>query len=283
MLLTKLRAINNQGDTLNLPLDNHSGGYLVTDIQGLGPAKATLSSKVATGTDGEQFNSGRLEPRNVIIKLGLTPDYASSSVYALRAQLYPYFMPNTEVLLKLDLFDKFSDSVIYQNLNLEIKGVIESFEVDQFVKDPTVDLSIMCYAPALVDPEPVIFEGSTVFGLHEVVLNYPGSLETGFLFSIFPNRTLSSFVIYHRPSNQKLYSAHFDGELLAGDVLKINSVRGDKYVRRLRNGIESTQLFALHKQSKWLELDRGVNHLRVYASGDPVPYQIEYTTKYGGV
>jgi hypothetical protein len=224
-----------------------------------------------------------LEPRNVVVKLGLTPDYAAYSAYDLRDQLYGYFMPKSEVTLRFTMYNKFTDNYVEQNKDLYISGYVESFEVDQFVKDPTVDLSLMCYRPELVDSNPVVFEGTTVSDLTEVAVPYEGTIPTGFVFTLYPDRTIDDFAIYHRPGNQKLYSVNFTEELLADDVIVISSVRGDKYVTLFRDGFEYQRLYSLSPASNWLELHRGGNHLRVYSAGAPVPYTLEWTTKYGGL
>lgn len=283
MLLNRVMAVNVQGDILELPLDETATDFVVQEIQGLGPAKATLVSSGFASIDGAQFHTSRLEPRNIIVKLGLAPAQVTKSVYDLRAELYGFFMPKTEVLLRFNIFNPQTDSFIERNRIFEIKGRIESFEVSQFVKDPTVDLSVMCFKPAFEDPETTVFEGFTVDDLTEVELDYKGNINTGFLFSIFPNRTVNDFAIYQRPSNQKLYSVMYNDQLINEDELRISSERGNKYVHLVRDAVEMTRLYSLSPQSNWLELHPGPNHLRVYTSGLPIFYRIEYKAKYGGL
>lgn len=284
MLLRSLRAINRRNDVLELPLDyNISQNFFVKEIEGLGPAKATLVSSAFANLDGERYHSGRREARNIIVKLALDPDYGVNSVYDLRNQLYDYFMPKTEVLLKFHMFDRFSSSFIEQFLDVEIKGRVESFEPAMFSKDPAVDISIMCYQPDFVDPNVVIFEGSTVNDLTETTVPYAGTTETGFIFTLFPNRTVPTFTIHHKLSGGQLKSMTYNEELLNNDKLVINSIPGSKSVIRIRNGIEAKRLYALTAQSQWVELEPGDNNIRVHASGAPIPFTIKYTKKYGGL
>lgn len=283
MLLNALNVTNSQGLVLSLPLEDDSGGFSVQKIEGLDPVKANLVSTSFANMDGEQYQSSRRTPRNIKITLGLEPDYSTQAVKDLRDQLYNFFMPKTVVDLNFHLFDKFAISVFLQDLDLNIQGRIESFDSDLFVKEPTVDISIMCYAPDFVDLEPVIFDGMTVADLTETVLSYGGNIETGFLFTISPDRDLSEFTIFHRPPDQTLRTVDISYPLLAGDVLQISSVRGSKSVLLTRAGVVSSLLYAQSPQSDWLELQPGDNNLRVYAEGAPIPYTIEYTTKYGGL
>jgi hypothetical protein len=283
MLLQALTVKNAQGSLLGLPLDDISGGFVVKEIQGLGPVKATLVTSSFANLDGEQYHSSRLDPRNIILKLDLEPDYSQGSVYDLRAQLYKFFMPKTRVTLTFAMFDKFSPTVVDQELDLEIMGRIETFDANLFSSKPSVDISIMCYNPAFVDPRVIKFEGSTVNDLTEEELTYKGTLETGATFRIFPDRTVDEFTIYHRPPDGSLRITQYTQQLLAWDELTIESMVGAKHVTLKRNDVESSRLFSLSPQSAWLELQPGDSSFRVYASGAPVPYEIEYTEKYGGL
>lgn len=283
MLLKSLKVTNSRGSTLNLPLEDISAGFFIKDIEGLGPVKATLVSSSFANLDGAQYHSSRREARNLVIKLGLEPDYSESSVRELRTKLYNFFMPKTKAKLEFSLFDKFSESVLTQYLDLQIEGRIEAFEPDIFSKDPAVDMTLLCFEPDFIDPEPVVVEGSTVDDLTEFALEYSGTAETGVKFTIMPDRELTEFTIYHRPPDESLRTLYFEHPLVAGDEVEISSIIGSKYVILTRDGVESHILYALSPQSNWIEIFTGENDFRVYAEGDPVPFKIEYTNKYGGL
>ncbi|MCA1806419.1 MAG: phage tail family protein, partial [Actinobacteria bacterium] len=248
MILQELSVTNAQGAVLGFPLGDISGGFVVKEIEGLGPVKATLVSSSFANMDGQQYHSSRREARNINIKLGLDPDYALYSVSDLRTQLYNFLMPKTQVKLKFRLFDKFAESVLDRYLELEIKARVETNEPDIFAKDPTVDLSLMCYDPDFLDPELVTYVGSTVDTLAETTIEYPGTVETGVEFTIFPDRDMDDFTIYHRPPDETLRTVYFTFSLLNGDELKISSMMGDKFVTLKRGGVESSYLFAISPQ-----------------------------------
>lgn len=283
MLLKALRVTNDKGSVLNLPLESVSGGFFVKEITGLGPVKATLVSSAFATLDGEQYHSSRREARNIVVKLGLDPDYGLYSVYDLRAELYGFFMPKTRAKLTFNMFDKFSESIFTQYFEVDISGRIESFDVDLFTKEPSVDLSIMCFDPTFVDPEPVIFEGTSVSDLTETTLTYKGSEETGVLFTFEAQGAVPELTVYHRPPDQTLKSLYFTEPMIAGDVLTIQSTKGAKSVVLTRGGVESSMLYQLSTQSNWLELMPGENVFRVYNEGVESPFTIEYTDKYGGI
>lgn len=283
MLLNRLDVTNRQGTVLELPLEDNSNGFSVKGIEGLDPVKATLVSSSFSNADGEQYHSSRREARDIKLSLGLDPDYGTISVKDLRDALSNYFMPKSKVTLGFHMFDKFAVSIFLGSLDLIIDGYVESFEAPLFVKDPTVDLIVRCFDPDFINPIPVIFDGSTVANLTETVLSYPGTVETGLIFTLMPDRAIDAFTIFHRPPDETLRMFDFSYPLLAGDVLKISTMVGSKSIKNTRVGVESSLLYAMSPQSNWLELQPGDNNLRVYAEGAPIPFSIEYTTRYGGL
>lgn len=284
MLLNAVKVTNSQGSVLNLPLENPTTGFVVRNITGLGPVKATLVSSSFANQDGAQYHSSRREPRNIVLTLGLEPDYAYQSVHALRDELYKFFMPKTEPTLSFHLVDKFTQNISLKTKDLVIEGRVESFECDLFTKDPEAVISLMCFDPDFVDPTINYFNGGVDTSLTESILVYEGTVETGVIFSYGPEDDISNFTIYHHRPDGTLSTIDFAYPLLAGDSVEISSVRGSKYVLLRRGGVESSILYAISPQSGWLELQPGENRLRVYAvTTIPMGYDIAYTNKYGGL
>jgi hypothetical protein len=255
----------------------------VKGIEGLEPVKATLVSSSFANQDGEQFHSSRREARNIKIKLGLEPNYALGSVKDLRDLLYLYFMPKSSPLLTFNMFDKFATDVFSQFLNLNISSMVESFDAPLFTSDPEVDISLMCFDPDFYDPNLITQDGMSVADATEQTITYDGTIETGAIFTFRPDRTLTEFTIYHTAPDGKTNTIYVAYPLLAGDVFQISSVIGSKSVTLLRTGVESSALYAISPQSGWLTLYPGDNQLRVYAEGAPIPFDIQYLNKYGGL
>lgn len=275
-MLTKVEVRTDQGALLTLPLQDISQGLIVESIEGLDPVKATIVSSSFAQLDGEQYQSARREKRNIVINLALEPDYAVGSVQGLRNLLYHFFMPKARV--KLRFFSVGQPTV-------DIEGRIETFVAPKFAKDPTAAISILCFDPDFFTPDVVLVPGNTVSTATETTLNYNGSVETGFLFKLFPNRDVSEFTIYHRPADDTLRALEFQSPtpMIAGDVLAISTQPGNKYATLTRAGVGTSILYGISPQSNWINLFPGPNKLRVYTEGAPVPYSIEYTTKYGGL
>lgn len=269
-----LLEVRGQGGILGLSLEDPELGYDVQDIQGLDPVKATLVSSSFAQQDGAQYQSARRESRNIILKIGFYPDYGIDSVQSLRTRLYPFFMPKTKVSLRFYMAD---------GLMVDIPGVVESFESAMFTQEPAVDISIMCFDPDFIEPDPVVVAGSTTAGSTVSTLNYTGTVETGIQFQLNVNRTMSEFTIYHQTPGGDIRTMDFAGALVNGDVVTINTLAGNKFAQLTRSGTDSSILYGVSPQSNWLELDTGANGIRVYAEGAAVPYTITYTRRYGGL
>lgn len=276
-MLDKVEVLTEQGALLSLPLQDISQGFSVQDIDGLDPVKAIIVSSTFGQMDGEQYQSARREKRNIILTLGYEPDYASTTVQQLRKTLYSFFMPKSRVLLR---FFQAGEPVV------QIYGRVESFDSPKFAKEPTAVISVLCFDPDFYNPTPVILSGDTTSSTVEQTHVYPGTVETGIIFRLMVDRVdLTEFTIYHRPADDTLRSLEFSTAtaLEIGDVLSISTIPGNKFVTLTRGGVDTSFLFGVSPQSNWISLFPGDNKLRVYAEGAGIPYQIEYTTKFGGL
>lgn len=276
-MLEKLEVLTEQGVLLTLPLQDISQGYSVQNIDGLDPVKATIVSSTFGQMDGEQYQSARREKRNIILTLGYEPDYVSGTMQDLRKKLYAFFMPKSRVLLR---FFQTGEPVV------QIYGRVESFDSAKFDREPKAVISIINFDPDFYNPTRVILAGNTTASTVETTHTYPGSVETGIVFRLMVNRAnLTEFTINHRPPDDSLRSLDFATAtpLLIGDVLTISTIPGNKFVTLTRGGVDTSFLFGISPQSNWISLFPGDNKLRVYAEGAGIPYQIEYTTKYGGL
>lgn len=272
-MISQVEVRSSLGQLLTLELESTEDGLVVQSIDGLDPVQATLVSSSFAAFDGAQYQSARRETRNILITLGLDPDYVTTSVRDLRNQLYRFFMPKSQVGLRFFLDD----------LTVEIQGRVESFESVLFSSEPKVVISIVCFDPDFVELEPVEVEGDTVDDLTETLITYDGSVEVGIKLTLEVDRTLEEFTIYARAGDDVTRSADFAIDLEADDILVVNTVTGSKAVTLTRASVSSSVLYGMSPQSNWIELFPGDNYIRVYAEGLPIPYTIEYTPRYGGL
>lgn len=272
-MLTKIEVTNEQGQILVLPIYDPSEGIYVKEIDGLDPVKAILVSSSFATVDGAQYQSSRRETRDITMKLGMELGYGLD-IRGIRQRLYSFFMPKTNALLRF--FVEGVDPV-------DIYGRIEIMESALFTQDPEANVTLRCFDPDFFDPTPTIINQSTVSTTTEFPVQYDGTVETGIKLVMTTPRDLTSVDIFHRAPDGTLRSLDFEGALLTNDTLTISTVTGAKRATRTRAGTDASVLYGISPYSFWINLFPGTNYLRVVATGTPIPFTIEYTTKYGGL
>lgn len=260
--------------TLYLPLTDASQGYVVKDIQGLDPVKATLSSSTLATMDGAIFQNARREPRNITMTIGLESDYVSNTVADLRTNLYAYLMTKGIVTFSLykDPGEPFAKTV----------AIVEDVNNNMFTTDPEINVSLMCYDPDLYAPSETVLQSTSDPDGDLTQLYYPGTSETGITLDItVPSISGEVRIVNTRPDTvqQMLRVA---GNFVVGDQLTIDTNPGTKRVGIKRSGIAISGLYLLDKTSSWISLQEGTNQFQVYYNGAPTPYTVRYIVKYGG-
>lgn len=275
-MLQRIEVVSPSGDNLTFTLDDSDTGLLIQgEPGGLGPVKTSIVSSEFAGIDGTIYQSSQRGERNLTWQVGLEPDYETDEEPAdLRDRLYDFFMPGSMVGVRF--IDTRKDPKY-------TSGIVESCDPGYFQQEPTVDISILCNDPDMYDPTPVHLEGFTTGTTDTMAIDYDGTSKTGVKFTLRPDRALTAFDIYLNRSDGFIGIMNFAESLEAGDVLEINTVRGDKYVRLTRLGSISSMLYAISPQSNWFELSRGINQFRVYADGVAIPWELDYTKKFGGL
>lgn len=273
-MISQVEITNSQNNQLTLDLADPQNGLIIKGIEGLDPVKANIVSTNYAEQDGERYQASKREKRVIVLKLDYDPDYDTTNVRQLRNELYKFFMPKSEVTQTYLLEDSTS---------VKISGRVESFDSPLFVKDPYADITILCLNPDFVDTNVITVPGNSVDSSANITIPYSGTVDTGILFKLMVNRSISEFQITHQTPNGNLRTATVVMPLVSGDVLSIQTVQGNKFVRLLRGGIESSALYAMAPSSDWTRLQPGDNLFRVNVPGAAIPYTIEYTRKFGGL
>jgi hypothetical protein len=273
-MLTQVEVRSSQGTSLMLPLEDISNGFALEDVGGLDPVKATVVTSSFAQIDGVQLQGSSRESRNITMKVGLEPDYSVETVQDLRDNLYDFLMP--EALVELHFYDS-GGRVVRAN------GEVESFVSPLFAKDPTADISIICFDPDFIELVTTDLSGSTVADTTETLVSYKGTSPTGIEFVLHVNRTMSGFTLYNKLPGNILQTMDVAIPLVAGDVFTINTVPGSKGATLVRGGVTSQPLYSVSPQADWTFFKKGDNYLRVQASGAAVPFDISYFNRYGGL
>jgi tail protein len=278
MSIDKVEVTNLRGDLLTLTLGDTSNGYLVKEIVGLDPVKASVVTSRFATRDGEQYQSSSRGTRNIIISLGYQPDFSiDQTVRQLRTALYPFFMTKTMVTLTFYMTD---------GLVVDILGEVESAEAPLFAKDPAIDISIICFDPDFIGHIPVQYHSTfTTTDSAPHTIDVDGSVPTGLtLLTFTAARTLSEFTIYHTTPAGELRTMLVSAPLVVGDVIKLVTVEGEKSITRTRTGVTTSLLYAVAPQSSWIELEPGPNQFYLNASStNPSSVQIDFNNRYGGL
>jgi hypothetical protein len=273
-VLTAVDITNSRSDTLHLSLVDTSNGYSIRDIEGLDPVDATLTTSSMAQVDGAQPQNAQRGQRNITFKIGLEPDFATNSVQSLRSDLYNYLI--TKAIVQMGFY-------IDDELFVVTTGQVETFANTLFSADPEVDISILCNDPDFYDTSMDSFSLSTVTDTTNTVFNYEGTSNTGIIFTLNVNATMSGFVINNTAPDNSIQKMSISGSFLSGDIVIVNTIPGSKQVTLTRAGVTASILYDMDPTATWIELQRGNNTFWVSSAVAAVPYTVTYTAKYGAI
>lgn len=268
-----IQNVNDTSTLLTLTLSDPSNGYIVKEIQGLGPVKATLHSSTFAGLDGERYHGSRKDIRNIVFTLGLKS--TALSVQALRTMLYKTFMPQSDITMSFYMAD---------NSRFDILGVVETCEPTMFSKEPDMTVSTICHSPDFISPVVGTVSGVTTNSTNNVEFQYSGTVPSGFTFTMVAATNISNTTITFE-RNGKLETLRSNLDMVAGDTLLISTVKGSRSAKVIRNGqtIASTALYSISNDAVWLELLPGLNKVRVSTETPGNAYFMEWKPRHGGL
>jgi Phage tail protein. len=273
-MLNQVEVVSDQGTQIILPIGETSSGFYIEDIDGLDPVAANASSSPFGQLDGEVEQGARREKRNIILTVGLEPDYISRTVSQMRRQLYTYFMPKSKATFRF-----ISDDME----PVSIRGTIEDLDAKLFVQDPKAVISVVNFQPDFLSLVETVINGSTTATGVDTDIVYPGSVDTGFVFQLNVNRSITGFTLNQTLPDSSQRTFQFVYPLVAGDVLTISTIAGNKYATLLRGSTQTSALAGVSPQADWLQLAPGTNKFRSSVTGAAIPYTLKYTSRYGGL
>lgn len=282
-MLTKMEVFSDNPSAPELPL----GGFMasddpiqIRDIDGLGPVKAEVASTgFATGR-GELYQGSSTGKRNIVMKLGLNPDWAEQTMSSLRQQLYRYFLP--EAWTKLRFFSDYLPVV-------DIEGIVESFEPNIFSQDPEVQISVLCHKPDFVEADATIYDGVVDDGTLELEFEYVGTVATGFELRVDADIDNVSYlgdldITLKSPETPQLLKV--EGVTIdTSKYFKMSSVRNAKRVESIAvvDGVRTNLLAKMTTESVWPEIKPGTNLLSVAAAEFGQHWTMAYFNRFGGL
>lgn len=304
-MIKSITVTNYLNESLTLELANPwKTGIYIQKIEGLGPPKATINSTTVSSGDGSVYNSARTESRNIVITLGFL---GVSSVEEERQLTYKFFPLKKPVTILVET----------DNRLCKATGYVESNEPDIFNSQETSQVSIICPDPYFYSADnhginTVKFSGiepnfefpfsnesleepKLEFGIvkirQEENVYYDGDAETGITMVLHALGEVRQITIYNTTTRERM---HIDTDKLSqimgsgikeSDVITISTVKGDKYIKILRDGKETNILNALDRDTDWFQLSKGDNPFAYTCDygTENLEFRIEYKTLYEGV
>lgn len=264
--------------------------WQVISILGLAPAKAIVNTTNIAGMDGGVINSTKLETRNIVITLQITGDVETS-----RQELEDYF--------RTKQWCKF----YYRNTNRNVyaDGYVESFECDLFEQGQKAQISIICPYPYFIDMTEIATVISSVNGEFDMpwsidennpipfssydydrvttIYNGSGS-EIGEKIVINVLSGCSEILIRNIDTGESIV---LDYAFQTGDVVTVNTRKGQKRITLTRSGVTTNIFSALQRYSVLFQLHTGNNPITFTVdsgtANDAVEVTFYYSAEYNGV
>lgn len=256
----ELSVKNEYGDVLML---TGNPDYDVLSVSGLNPAPAEINTTPVSGIDGTRYNSARVGQRNIVIRLNINGDIEDR-----RIELYRYFRVKHTV------------RVYYKNEHVDvyIDGYIETFENDFFTILQQPQISIICPDPYFksmseteIDfenvtalftfPFAIAAEGIPFSSLNEISSRYfnVGNVETGGIITFTALADGVKNPVFYNNTNGTFFGV--DITMQSGDVIEINTQRGEKSVKLTRSGVTTSIVGDRTSGSTWIVFEPGENEI----------------------
>jgi hypothetical protein len=275
---------------LSAPVLQMAGGDMaandqvqIRDIQGLGPVKADVSSTALATARGEHYQGSSVGKRNIMLTLGLNPDWAVQDMAVLRQQLYSYFIP--QQWCKLRFFSSHLPVV-------EIEGICEDVQPNIFSQDPELEISILSHKPDFVDADPTLMDGVLSDVLTQLPFTYTGQVSTGFELTVKataprPNYTGGFNFILQSPSIPQTFELLTPVTVDATQYLKLTTIQGRRRIQNIRvaDGVATNLMNKMAVGSVWPEILPGANELTIGVNAGLTgqKFQFAYFNRYAGL
>lgn len=257
-------------------------GFAIDKIDGLGPVGAEINTTEMV-VDGDLFNSARIGKRNIVLDLIFYSE-TGTGIEEVRQFSYRLFPMKKNIFIEIET----------DNRKLWTQGYVEKNEPNIFEDMEGNQVSLICPDPKWYDSENVIDEDLDLND--EITIEYDGEVEVGGLLELTVGSAITKPVSAGVPAFT-ISCANSDGEaqliniftpttgFAVGDVIKINSVKGNKScIYTDTADADHNALNLLNQNPDWIKLTSGENAIRVTDSFSALT-SATYTSKicYEGV
>ena len=246
---------NKNGDQLQFGMGSP---FTITDIQGLNPPDATINTSQIALIDGSKYNSAKVNPRQ--INLAFAIEY--SAAYN-RIQMYKVLKSKQWIRLMY----------IGDQRDVYIDGYIQSIDIAYFEMKQIVTVSILCPAPFFKEAQIIVNELKNIISAFhfpfsstaspQLVMGYysndagitienEGDLECGLIIELYARSAVTNPKIFNYIT-QDFIGVNYEME--TGDLITIDTRKGEKTATLLRDGVETNIFNYVMKNSTWLQLE----------------------------
>lgn len=272
-----LTVENPNGERIRLTQDE--GNYQVIRVDGLNPPKANVNTTQIAGMDGGRFKSSYVNMRNVVLQIAINGEVEKN-----RLRLYSFF--GTGKWCK----------IYYKNdsRNVYCEGYCENIDGSLFEIKEQLQISILCPDPYFKSISEIASDISKEFANFE----FPFAIEeNGIEFSVIdehreadvynPGEITCGAIIRMTAETDGIINPIIrnadTGEFLGvevtlnqGDVLEINTNKGQKSVKKYVNSVPQNAINGLMKNSTWFQLAPGISHFFYEADSNEMYLKIEF-------
>lgn len=304
-MIKRVTVTNERKESTMLDLlDPDISGFEVRGISGLEPVKYVINTSAVSTMPGVIFNSSQSGGRNVVLELGLL---ANPTVEEARQRSYKQFPLGRRVDLLVETDKRTARTY----------GYVESNEPSIFGQDTEQKISILCMDSTLLDAsddgvtttdfftisksfefpfsneslvEPLIEFGKIGVDAARTI-QYEGDVEVGVIVTLRAIGNVVNPVIYNEETKEAIrintakLTTMTGAGIVAGDVIVIDTRKGQKSVTLVRNGVASNIMNAVGRDVNWLTLRLGANKFTYAADSGTSAMQltIENQILYEGV
>jgi Phage tail protein len=245
MYFTKIRL--NGLSVIDLPLVDAlpSDIYILKNAAGLGPPEVDVSI-VNTLNAGGFYQGRRPQPREVVLHVGLNPNYGiDQSASDLRQLLYGMLTPGVTDSVKIELMDK-EESLVYTT------GYVKKLEIAPFSPTPEVQITFGCLEQYLLAPVPLYLDMTTT---DTFTITNVGTAPAGFHMEVIFTATLTHWALFDR-AGQKMDIIY---NFVSGDRLILDTRPGFREIKIVKSGVPTNIIYGLTSDSVWHMLHGGDN------------------------
>jgi hypothetical protein len=255
---------------MNLGPEINTDLVQIRKIDGLDPVKASITTSKFGSKDGSFLTGKNLDDRNIVLTLGLNPDWVDWDYSKLRNLVNQYFMTKSIVRLVFDT-DEYPE--------VEITGHVETCVQNPFTKDPEIQVSIICPDPLFVASgvTTILQNPNTETPLN---IDYPGTVAAGFKLDIlYVSGSNPTQVVIHDSAGAMTIN---DAPVISPtSYLEVYSVPGARYIKK--NGTGANIFNKMADGSIWPMLYPGENQFYIITNNGVQQWGMTYNALFGGI